>query len=77
MPDVDSAKQILNKLKSGQLSNPFKAREIYSAGWTGLDRETTAAALELLLEYRWLDAEELETGGRPTTVYYLNPLAGW
>ncbi|TXH68871.1 MAG: DUF3987 domain-containing protein [Thiothrix sp.] len=77
MPDVDSAKQILNKLKSGQLSNPFKAREIYSAGWTGLDRETTNAALELLLEYRWLDAEELETGGRPTTVYYLNPLAGW
>lgn len=77
MPDVDSAKQILSKLKSGQLSNPFKARDIYSAGWTGLGTEETAVALDLLLDYRWLDAEEVATGGRPTTVYHLNPLARW
>ncbi len=36
-PDIDSAKTLLKRLSSGKLSNPFKARDVYRAGWAGLE----------------------------------------
>ena len=72
-PDIDSAKTILNKLNNGKLDNPFKARDIYIKGWTGLDTaQKTQSAIDLLIEYSHLTVEEVTTGGRPTAFYHLN-----
>ena len=72
-PDIDSAKTILNKLDSGKLDSPFKARDIYIKGWTGLDTSHKAqSAIDLLIEYSHLSVEEIITGGRPTAFYHLN-----
>jgi hypothetical protein len=66
---------------SGKLSNPFKVRDIYRAGWTGLETPIKAqAAINLLLEYQHVREEIPHTGGRPTTLYHWpdiehNPLA--
>ncbi len=72
-PDIDSAKTILNKLNGGKLNSPFKARDIYIKGWTGLDTSQKAqSAIDLLIEYSHLTVEEIITGGRPTAFYHLN-----
>lgn len=72
-PDIDAAKTLLKRLASGKLSNPFKVRDIYRAGWTGLETPSKAqAAINLLMEYHHLSEEEATTGGRPTSHFYLN-----
>lgn len=72
-PDIDSAKTILNKLNGGKLDSPFKARDIYRKGWTGLDTSQKAqSAIDLLIEYCHLTVEEIITGGRPTAYYHWN-----
>jgi len=70
-PDIDAAKTLLKRLASGKLSNPFKARELSQKGWAGLETTNKAqAAIELLMEYRHLSVEEINTGGRPTMHYH-------
>jgi putative DNA primase/helicase len=70
-PDIDAAKTLLKRLATGKLQTPFKARDLYQKGWTGLETLSKAqAAINLLLEYRHLHEEEIATGGRPTTRYY-------
>jgi putative DNA primase/helicase len=63
-PDIDAAKTLLKKLSMGKLATPFKARDIYRAGWTGLETpEKAQAAISLLQEYRHLSEEEIPSGG--------------
>lgn len=74
-PDIDAAKTLLKKLSAGKLPSPFKVREIYRAGWTGLETPAKAqGAITLLQEYGHLSAEEVDAdksiGGRPTTQYH-------
>ena len=70
-PDIDAAKTILKRLKLAKLASPFKVRDIYRAGWTGLETPAKAqAATDLLLEYGHLYDERHETGGRSTTLYH-------
>lgn len=72
-PDIDAAKTLLKRLASGKLSNPFKVRDVYRAGWAGLETPAKAqAAIELLKEYHHLHEIVMETGGRPTSHFYLN-----
>ena len=73
-PDIDSAKTLLRKLTTRKLSAPFKARDIYRNGWTGLETPAkTLAAINLLREYGHLVEEELDTGGRSTSQFYWIP----
>lgn len=70
-PDIDAAKTVLKRLASGKLPETFKARDIYQKGWAGLESPSKAqAAIDLLREYRHLKAQEITTGGRPTTEYH-------
>jgi putative DNA primase/helicase len=72
-PDIDAAKTLLNRLAGGKVNMPFKARDIYIRGWTGLETAAKAqAAIDLLLEYSHLIEQEMITGGRPTRVYIQN-----
>ena len=70
-PDIDAAKTLLKRLASGKLPDVFKARDISQKGWAGLETpHKTQSAIDLLLEYRHLSEEEINTGGRPTTHYH-------
>ncbi len=55
---------------------PFTARDVYRKGWTDLtDPLDVQRAAELLVDHGWLGAEDREIKiGRPTTVYWVNPL---
>jgi phage/plasmid primase-like uncharacterized protein len=72
-PDIDAARTLLKRLASGKLASPFKVREVYLKGWAGLETPAKAqAAVSLLKEYRHLHEIVMETGGRPTSHFYLN-----
>jgi len=69
-PDIDAAKTLLKRLAGGKLTAPFKTRDVYIKGWTGLETPQKAqAAIDLLREYNHLSEYELDTGGRPTRMY--------
>lgn len=63
-----SAAHLLVK-RRGDLPAQFTARDVYRKGWSGLDRDSTEAALEVLGEYGHLVEFDLDTGGRPTSTY--------
>ena len=70
-PDIDAAKTLLKRLQTGRLTTPFKVREIYRAGWTGLETPAKAqTAIALLQEYGHLTEEFIETGGRSTSQFH-------
>ena len=74
--EIVAARALAKKLP--KLANgPFTARDVYRRGWSDLtDSLDVQRALELLLDHGWLRAEEREIKiGRPTTVYWVNPLA--
>lgn len=69
-----AAKLISNRLKNGDLTNLFTLRDIHQKGWSGLtDREQIQAGLEKLCDADWLRDNMVATGGRPKTVYTINP----
>jgi putative DNA primase/helicase len=68
-----AAKAILKRTRKGDLASQFTARDVWRPGWTGLDREAVADGLALLVDYDWLIATERQTGGRPVTMYEVNP----
>ena len=74
--NAEAARSICRRIRKGDLSGPFTARDIQRKGWSGLtDKERIAAGLTALVEAYWLGATEEETGGRPTTTYRPNPKA--
>jgi putative DNA primase/helicase len=73
-PGAATAKAILAKIRKGDLGRTFSSRDVWRPGWAGLtDRELVVDALRLLVDYDWLSAARHETGGRPSTVYEVNP----
>lgn len=73
-PDHLSARQLARRLLAKQLPGKFALRDVYRPGWHQLaDQETAAKAVNVLVEYDWLRAETVETGGRPRTWYHINP----
>jgi hypothetical protein len=71
---TDTATRILKKLRKGDLPNGFTEREVKRRCWSGLtDKAKVSEALKLLEEYDWLRSERVETGGRPSVVWYANP----
>jgi putative DNA primase/helicase len=75
-PDIDAAKALLKRLAGGKLTAPFKTRDVYIKGWTGLETPQKAqAAIDLLREYNHLNEYEVDTGGRPTRMYQPRAMA--
>ncbi len=71
-PTVAAAKSLLKKAQGGALEPEFTARDVYRNQWAGLsDRALVEGALDLLVSHRWLFDAEIQTGGRPQTVYVL------
>ena len=77
MPEVNNAKSILKKIKSGALNNDgFTSRDITQKQWAGLsDAGIVKNALNLLIDYGYLQPETVSAtarGGRPTEKFYIN-----
>ena len=76
-----AVQSLLKKLCDGTAGLPseFKLRDVKQKGWSGLTRnEDAESACDLLVDYRWLIATVKQSsshGGRPTTIYHLNPQA--
>jgi hypothetical protein len=74
--EARAAKAIAARIKGGDLSAPFLAREIIRKHWMGLtDTAVVKGALELMVDARWLWAQIEKTGGRPIERYTINPKA--
>lgn len=78
---ADAARAILRRFKDGGLPvEGCTARQVYRNGWEGLkDRELVGDALEMLVEYAWVDAVEMKDprGGASTTCYVPTRGAIW
>jgi len=74
--EVAAAKAILNRIRKGDLSSGFTARDISQRDWANLtDRDQIQAGLGLLADCDWIAASRIETGGRPKIIYLVNPRA--
>ncbi len=66
----DTARLILKRIAKGDLGDTFTSRDVYRAGWSGLTKtEDVNAALAVLVEYGYLFAMKIETGGRGSTQF--------
>ena len=74
VPEVTAAEAIVSKIRTGALSSPFVSWEVWRPGWSGLsDRQIVIEALQLLVDFRWLNINRKDTGGRPSEEYEINP----
>jgi hypothetical protein len=74
--ETDAARAIWSRVKRGDLCDGFTARHLKQRSWAGLtDSETVDAALAMLVECGHLRADKIETGGRPSCRYIINPRA--
>ena len=70
------AEAIWAKVENGDLQNGFTEKDIYGKGWAKLRiGGGLHNGLDLLIENGWLRATTIATGGRPKTVYDINPKA--
>ena len=68
-----AARLLARKIESGDVQNGFVARDVYRHGWTGLDKDRTEAALDVLVPLHWLEEHVEPTPGRTRTRYSINP----
>jgi putative DNA primase/helicase len=72
--ELTAAKAIVQHIRKGDLADEFSARDVYQRDWSNLDdHDQVQAGLNLLSELDWLEPEDLRTGGRPKTIYRINP----
>jgi putative DNA primase/helicase len=75
--EADTARAILARIQSGHLHGEFTARDVWRPAWSRMtDRGAVQAGLEMLVDYDWLTARRVETGGRPTILYSVSEMAG-
>lgn len=74
-PELSAAVELLKHIRRGDLGETFTARDVYRAGWRGLDYETTPKALAVLEDHGHVRSQRYETGGRPRIEFEINPRA--
>lgn len=72
--DIDRATTILKNIARGVIKDGFTARDIRRHHWSGLSTpKDVADVLQTLEDFNYLKSVELKTGGRPTSIYFINP----
>jgi putative DNA primase/helicase len=72
--DGAGAHALAKRLLRGELLSGFRARSVYTRGWRDLsDQYKTQQAIEQLVELGWLTERGVDTGGRKTLAYDVNP----
>lgn len=62
------------KIQHGHVADGFTLRDIYDHHWSGLkEKAQVQEAAQRLCELGWIREEKVSTGGRPTSVYSINP----
>jgi putative DNA primase/helicase len=75
-PDADGARELLKRIRRGELPRRFRLRDVYRNGWSRLcDREHARGAARMLVDFDYLAEADEVTGGRPTSSYDVNPKA--
>ena len=75
MPGMESAREIVKRIKRGDIGEGCKPKDIYKNHWSRLATpEEVKAGLDVLTEYDWLIVEKITTGGRPSEIISLNPM---
>ena len=72
-PEVKAARELERRLRRGDLTHPFTARDVYGNHWRGLDREGVERALEYLEALGRARPEAQDSGGRPRIVWHVHP----
>jgi hypothetical protein len=79
LDNAEAARAIWRRVRKGDVPQPFTGREIYRKGWAGLaDKSRVEAGLAALCDADWLratKADQGDGGGRPSTIYHVNPKA--
>jgi putative DNA primase/helicase len=74
MPETGAAKTLLAKITTGALGASFTPREVAVKHWAGLTTpDAVRKAAEVLADYDWLRRDVIQTGGRPSERYDVNP----
>ena len=72
--DGTSAYALAGRLQGGELASGFTLRSVYTKRWRELsDKGKAEQAVDQLVELGWLRERLIQTGGRPTTGYDINP----
>jgi hypothetical protein len=72
--EVAVAKLILARIRKGDLTDGFCARDVRRKEWSGLtDNDQIRAGLELLADFDCVAPHTIETPGRPRTAYVVIP----
>ena len=72
----EGARALLNRIRRGEVSDPFVPRDVYLKHWAYLSTpEDTHQAVRLLCDLDYLREDRVETGGRPRQEYRINPKA--
>ena len=72
--DADAGLAILARIRKGDLTCGFTARDVHQRGWANLaTKESVQAGLDLLCDHDWLVATTLPTAGRPRITFTVNP----
>ncbi len=72
--DGTSAQALVGRLLKGELISGFTLRSVYMKGWRDLsDQKKVKLGLDQLVELGWLRERLVETGGRPSMAYDINP----
>ena len=71
--DNEPARSLAKRLVKGDLESGFTARTVYLKGWAGLTQPSVTAALEQLSELGWLREVAVQSGGRGSIQYLINP----
>ncbi|MHB8406697.1 MAG: YfjI family protein [Acidiferrobacterales bacterium] len=72
--EAESARALLNRIRCGDVPDPFGPRDVYLKHWAYLaNPEDVHQAVRLLSDLDYLREERQETGGRPKVSYRINP----
>lgn len=72
--DGACAHALVGRLLAGKLASGFTLRSVYTKGWRDLsDQKRVKQGLDQLVELGWLKETQVETGGRGTVQYDINP----
>ena len=73
--DSSAAEELIKLIRRGALSSPFRVRDVYRNGHSGLDTAALVqTAVEMLESYGALRGVSVtDTGGRPVVEYHIHP----
>jgi putative DNA primase/helicase len=77
-PECRAARELARHIQAGDLKSPFKTRDVYVRGWSGLDDpDRVRSACRLLEDVAWIREEVAprpQSGGRPSEAWQINPM---